>query len=142
MTIADLTTRAGQELLFQWLSNEKVIGIFIAPPCGTASRARNIKMKKGIKRKFHLTEPKPLRSNDSPNGIRGLVWLDKLKVSQANKLYHLTSKIVNFCLQKNLLVCVESPQFSLFWSTTFWVEVAGKMKYTIHHACQYGSKRL
>ena len=134
VTIADLTTRAGQNLLYQWLSNENVIGIFLAPPCGTASRARNIKMRKSLKRKFHaMSEPRPLRSNAYPNGIPGIAWLDKLKVSQANKLYHLTSQIVKFCLEKNLLVCVENAQYSLFWATTFWVSVASKMQYTIPH---------
>ena len=88
-----------------------------------------------------MSEPRPLRSNAYPNGIPGIAWLDKLKVSQANKLYHLTSQIVKFCLEKNLLVCVENPQYSLFWATTFWVSVASQMQYTIHHACQYGSKR-
>ena len=44
MAQADLTTKAGVELFMQWLSNPNVIGIFLAPPCGTASRARAIPM--------------------------------------------------------------------------------------------------
>ena len=39
LVLADLTTKAGVELLMQWLPNPNVIGIFLAPPCGTASRA-------------------------------------------------------------------------------------------------------
>ena len=142
--VADLTCSAGRSLFMKWISNENVVGIFLAPPCGTASRARNIKLKHNAskKRKLSLREPQPLRSNKHPNGLPHLSWLDKLKVSQANKLYHLTSQIVDLALKRNLVVCVENPQFSFFWSTTFWLEVSSRMQYTIHHACQYGSKRL
>ena len=38
--ISDLTTASGQGLALQWLSSPHVIGIFLAPPCGTCSRAR------------------------------------------------------------------------------------------------------
>ncbi len=38
-------------------------------------------------------------------------------------------------------VCVENPQFSHFWATSFWIEVAGKLQYTVFHGCQFGSSR-
>ncbi|CAE7283292.1 unnamed protein product [Symbiodinium sp. CCMP2592] len=36
--LADLTTQEGQRLTMMWLSSPHVIGVFIAPPCGTSSR--------------------------------------------------------------------------------------------------------
>ena len=38
-------------------------------------------------------------------------------------------------------MCVENPQFSLFWATTFWQQVAHLLQYSIFHSCQYGSQR-
>ena len=67
VAVADLTTDAGVSLLMQWLSNENVIGIFLAPPCGSASRARSIPLKRK-----HLGDPpapKPLRSNRHPERV-------------------------------------------------------------------------
>ena len=46
ISLIDLTSPQGQTLLRKWLDNPRVIGIFKAPPCGTASRARNIKLKR------------------------------------------------------------------------------------------------
>ena len=46
IVLADLTTKAGVDLLTQWLSNRQVIGFFLAPPCGSASRARSIPWKR------------------------------------------------------------------------------------------------
>ena len=141
VSVADLTTPEGVALLMKWINSRTVLGIFLAPPCGTASRARSINLHKSLKRKFHH-EPVPLRSNRQPNGVSGLSWLNKLKISRANKLYHLTAQIVKHCVKHGLLVCVENPQYSLFWATTFWQEVAALVMYSTFHTCQYGSKRL
>ena len=64
-----------------------------------------------------------------------------MKISQANRLYHLTAQVVKYAVQHGMIVCVENPQFSLFWATTFWVSVAKLLRYTIFHSCQYGSNR-
>ena len=42
----DLTTTKGQKILMKWLSSPLVCGVFLAPPCGTCSLARNIKLKR------------------------------------------------------------------------------------------------
>ena len=110
-------------------------GVFLAPPCGTASRARSIKLKR------KRNAPEPLRDDNNPNGLRNLSFVNKMKISQANKLYHLTAQIVRYAVKHNMIVCVENPQFSLFWATTFWVSVAKLLRYTIFHSCQYGSNR-
>lgn len=108
--LADLTTKAGVDLLFQWLSNEYVVGVHMAPPCGSASRARSIR----LKRKHAGSEPRPLRSDHAPNGIPGLHFTDRLKISKANKLYHLTAQLVRWACDVGALFCIENPQFSHF----------------------------
>lgn len=93
ISIIDLTTKRGQKLLMQWMQNPRVIGLFLAPPCGMASRARSIRLAAA-----RFGGPRPL-------------------------------------------LTVENPQYSHFWATTFWLEVAGMMLYTIFHSCQFGSTR-
>ena len=55
----------GIALLLSWINTRTVLGIFLAPPCGTASRARSIKLTGNLKRKYQ-SEPRPLRSNSQP----------------------------------------------------------------------------
>lgn len=138
ISMCDLSTPKGENLLWSWLRNKRIVGIFLAPPCGTASRAREIPLKR---KRMTTPGPKPLRSDDHPNGLPGLGWVDKLKVSLANKLYHLTAKIVNWCTDHDIIVCVENPQHSLFWSTTFWQAVSHLLEYTILHSCMFGGAR-
>ena len=112
VSLVDLTTKRGRDLLASWLKNPRVVGVFLAPPCGTASRARSIKLKR------KRNAPEPLRDDDNPNGLKSLSFVNKMKISQANKLYHLTSEVVKYAVKHGMIVCVENPQFSLFWATT------------------------
>ena len=122
-------------MLASWLKNPRVVGEFLAPLCGTGSRARSIRLKR------KRNAPEPLRDDDNLNGLRNLSFVNKMKISQANKLYHLTAQIVRYAVKHNMIVCVENTQFSLFRATTFWVSVAKLLRYTIFHSCQYGSNR-
>ena len=85
VSLVDLTTKRGGDLLASWLKNPRVVGVFLAPPCGTASRARSMKRKRNA--------PEPLLDDDSPNGLKSLSFVNRMKISQANKLYHLTSSM-------------------------------------------------
>ena len=55
IAIADLTTSEGEDLLMSWLQIPNVVGIFLAPPCGSASRARQIPLEKRFGRKQRAT---------------------------------------------------------------------------------------
>ncbi len=135
VSLVDLTTKRGRDMLASWLKNPRVVGEFLAPLCGTGSRARSIRLKR------KRNAPEPLRDDDNLNGLRNLSFVNKMKISQANKLYHLTAQIVRYAVKHNMIVCVENTQFSLFRATTFWVSVAKLLRYTIFHSCQYGSNR-
>ena len=139
IVVADLNTPQGERLLWSWLRNPLTVGVFLAPPCGSASRARQIPLKRKFTGKSH--GPKPLRNDTHPNGIPNLSETDRNRVSLTNCLYHLTAQVVAWAVAAGLLVCVENPQFSLFWATTFWTEVAHLVDYTVFHSCQYGSTR-
>lgn len=138
VVLADLTARQGVDLLFQWLSNRFVVGVYIAPPCGSSSRARAIR----LKRKHVGKEPRPLRSNRFPNGIPGLQFVDRIKICKANKLYHLTSRLIAWAHDVGALFCIENPQFSHFWDTSFIRDVWHLLQFSVFHSCQYGGSRL
>ncbi len=80
--LPDLTKPEGVKLLWQWLQDERVVGLFLAPPCGSASRARQMPMSN--KRKFQ--GPRPLRADSHPNGRLNLSFKDRRRASLANKL--------------------------------------------------------
>lgn len=75
ISIIDLTTDRGQQLLMQWMQNPTLIGRFLAPPYGTATRARSIRLKAA-----RFGGPRPLRSDACPNGVSNLSFTDKIKV--------------------------------------------------------------
>ena len=114
--LADLCTPEGVALLWSWLQNEQVLAVFLAPPCGSASRARQIPLKRKHfghpSRRHH--GPRPLRDDANPNGLPDLSDTDKQRVSLANQLYFLTAQIVQWAVENGVIICVENPQFSLF----------------------------
>lgn len=71
----DLTVQSDQRILFQWLRSPLVVGIFLAPPCGTCSMARNIKL--GNSQGKAIPGP-PLRSRQFPEGLMRLT-MKKIK---------------------------------------------------------------
>ena len=115
------------------------MGIFLAPPCGTCSIARNIQLRDSKGKP--MSGPRPLRSQDCPEGLPNLTATERLRVSSANKLYELVAKIVSFANDRKLLVVVENPRSSLFWRTKYWQSVAKTMGYTAHQACAFGGSR-
>ena len=54
----DLTLKEHQDKLFLWLRSPLVVGVFVAPPCGTCSLARNIQLRDSLGRV--LPGPRPL----------------------------------------------------------------------------------
>ena len=117
VTILDLTKPDDLRYLLNFIESEKdnIMLVHLAPPCGTASAARN-------RRHKHLEEagfvlPVPLRSKEFPMGLPTLRGLDLTKVSLANDLYWATLAIAEKCIQLNITVSIENPENSLFWLT-------------------------
>ena len=135
----DLTTTKGQKILMKWLSSPLVCGVFLAPPCGTCSLARNIKLRDSKGRV--LPGPVPLRSQYFPKGLPGLSKTNFIRVSKANKLYEFVGRILRFAHARNMIIVVENPRSSLFWMTRWWKRRGIPTIYTAHQACAYGSQR-
>ena len=143
ITILDLTVEHDLNLLMQIISAEaaRIVLVFIAPPCGTASKARERPIKTSLL--FGRKQPLPLRSADKPDQKDGLTGLDKYKTETANQLYDAVRRLVLHCDNLGLWVLVENPRNSLYWSTsfaqayinciaTFWIDF---------HNCAHGGQR-
>ena len=139
LLVADLTTTDGQNLVWTWLSSPNCMGVFAAPPCGTCSKARGIPVK--LPSGKMVPGPKPLRTELQPDGVDQMSQTDRLRVISANMLYSFVTEVALFCLSKNLVICIENPRSSLYWQTSFFAPLSGKLTFTIHQACAYGSNR-
>ena len=84
----DLTQPWVQNLIEREVELGRVHAIHLGPPCGTASRARNIPVKRKLRSKG-APNPKPLRSSKFPLGFPWLKGVNKAKVAAANCLYEL-----------------------------------------------------
>lgn len=133
----DFTDPSNQLLIFDWIRNRNVVAIFMAPPCGTCSLARNIPIPDDP------FPPQPLRSMTEPDGLRSLRGRDRLRVSQANILYAFCQEVMDLACSLNIACMIENPKNSLFWFTTAWRDVAHHhmLTYAYHQACAYGGCR-
>ena len=75
----DWTKQSDQSTVISWIQHPAVKGVFLAPPCGTASAARIIELP-------DEQAPRLLRSIDEPDGLPGLSGTDSLRAGLANIL--------------------------------------------------------
>ena len=135
--LVDLTTKQGQKQFWTWVQSANCLGVFAAPPCGTCSRAREIPIVLPNGR----SGPPPLRTTAEPNGLPHLRWVDRLRVSMANRLYKFLQEVALFCLDTSRVICIENPLNSLLWLTTFIQPLVRRMQFVAHQACAYGGSR-
>ena len=110
--------------------------IFAAPPCGTSSRARE-KAIPGIS-----NPPKPLRSEQHPDGLPFLAHADKLKTEIANLVYEAVANVVKWSDSESIPIVVENPLRSYMWLTSPFKEVEHMLPIqTIFQNCMHGSSR-
>ena len=131
----DLTQKHGQTLVMESVTSGRVHVNIMAPPCGTASRARERPIKNG---------PKPLRSEAQPMGLPGLTGEDLDRVQAANALYALVARVASACNEAGVLWVVENPARSIFW----WIpEIVALLElHGVHDVyydtCMFGGQRL
>ena len=117
----DLSRPWGVAELRKIIKDRNVKVVFMAPPCGSASAARNIRRKYG-------PDPKPLRSLKFPDGLPNLGQIDKERVATANKLYAMAADLAWFCEENGISWSIENPTHSLMWSTTPFRQLYGKLR--------------
>ena len=90
--------------------------IHLAPPCGTASRARGKRLH--FLKSLGIKEPRPLRDDVHPDGFSYLQGSDKLRTELANLLYENTVRIAQAAIELHIAVTIENPANSLMWKTS------------------------
>ena len=105
VTQLDLIDFGVQCVIIQWLHHPSVVGLFWAPPFGTASAARQIDIP-------GEPGPKPLESILEPDGLEGLDGMDLLGVSQANVLYAFCAESIDVCIALGKPTMCENPRGS------------------------------
>ena len=130
----DLNDPLSVEHLWKILADPAVRYIHCAPPCGTATRARDIQFPGA---------PAVLRAEAKPQGIEGLEGINAVRVAKANALYSLVLSICKFCLQHHKYFSCEHPSRSYLWLLPEWKEFMNQsdVRQTFFHHCEYGGDR-
>ena len=137
----DLTGPDAYNILHDIILNCNVVYIHAAPPCGTASRARNRPISAEL-RMQGAPQPPPLRSSAFPLGLPNLSTINRTKVDAANAIYELVVKIVRLCIARNLPFSVENPDSSFFWELPFWSNVSEcGFEDVVFSGCMHGGDR-
>ena len=135
----DLTQVWVQELIIREVQLGRIDCVHLGPPCGTASRARNIPIKRKLIKKG-APNPQPLRSSTHPLGFPWLKGVNRAKVLAANCLYEFSAKLILICNSHDVLFTVENPQNSLLWETPFFAKILDQFFFHVVDACEYGSE--
>ena len=139
----DVTSPEEFAAMMELLDTEKdrILGVHLAPACGTASKAREKKLTKYRNKGFNV--PGPLRSRDKPMGLDALGGLDKVGTEAANLVYAATATVMTFCIKHAILCSLENPENSLFWAypdiETILAEFGGFSVFFQH--CMHGGNR-
>ena len=102
------------QLLLDFIDAEgdKIAMVWMAPSCGTASRARERRQPRleaqGVK------VPVPLRSLHQPDQIDGLGGTDKIKTERANILYKAIYDIALLCHSKDISLQLKINSIAIF----------------------------
>jgi hypothetical protein len=105
----DLSDAAQVAVLLEPIEMGLVEVMTAAPPCGTASRARDIPMS------ANSHGPPPLRSSDFPWGLPNLKGDIEHRVELANTVYRSIALLVMAMLSKGKAVLIENPLRSYLW---------------------------
>ena len=115
----DLSSPQGQALFWKLIEDNRVDWVHFGPPCGTASRAREVRLKNKDGTPADI-DPLPLRTDEWPDGLPELSGHDKARVVAANLLYDFVAAAIVKLTGRNIKWTVENPTNSLMWKTSFF----------------------
>ena len=99
----DLLLERDRQLLDQWMLSGLLLWVHLAPVCGTASRARDI-------RRFD-DDPKPLRSEAHPEVLPNLDPKDQERLCLANSLFEAACNFFLLACSRGVLATGKSKEF-------------------------------
>ena len=146
LVLLDVTKPQQFQILLQLLMTANIAYFHAAPPCGTASKAREKPMPKWLK---HVRAP-PLRSHHHLLGLPGLTEVQQQRVQTANFLYAATLLCMSVAVGRNILVSCENPSGSYMWSImeqfqqqapVFIRQAWQQLEFNKFQACAHGGRR-
>ncbi|CAE7801527.1 SLC24A2 [Symbiodinium sp. CCMP2592] len=128
----DLRLASTWSFLRRICSEYDVAWVHMAPPCGTASRARECG-----------PGPKPLRSVRHVRGLPGLPPVEQARVDSANTIYDSMAAFCDWLLHAmpHVPFSVENPLHSYLWQLPRWAELVAKHSFVTFDSCRHGSQR-
>ena len=140
----DLSQAADQAAFWTLVGAGNVCYVHFGPPCDTASRAREIRRKDANGGSAEV-DPRPLRSDEHPDGVSGLPAVDWERVRIANILYKFVASAVIELSRRKIRWTIENPQNSLMWSTSWMQDVLGQLGDAVQEVhfqmCMHGGQR-
>ena len=116
-----------QRQLLDQLSDERVVFVYLRPPCVTSTRST--RSSRPLLRSDALPEGLP----DPPSS-----WSQKLK--EENELYKFSAKVFQVCADKGIAVVCENPHRSFMWRVPSFYSLASS-GYVTYDECAYGTGR-
>ena len=136
----DLTSEHAEELLMRLVGHPRLAYVHFAPPCGTASRARERRIAG-----MAGGGPPPLRSTLFPEGLPDLesrLPRAARKVKAANLIYMLIAKIAALLTSRGIPWSLENPHDSLFWYLKYILRLLSDgVGDVFFHNCMHGGDR-
>lgn len=136
----DIVTPSGQQLVKQLLATGLIQHVHGAPPCGTASRARERPIPEYLRRRG-VPKSEPLRDDKYPLGLPHLSGINLARVQSANAIYLFMASLPD--LFPAITFSFENPKRSIMWQIQQWQTLAAKpgWRWVTYQNCAYGSKR-
>lgn len=135
----DILSPKQVKILDELLSKGNLLYVHFAPPCGTASAARSIRLSK------RRHGPPPLRSIRRPMGLSGLTPGQQKRVHLANALYQWTCRTILKLHARGVGWSVENPSSSLMWLTDPFQSLHKELKAELiafaFHTCMFNAPR-
>ena len=117
------------------LSMHTVVFCHMAPPCGTASRAREQRLSQD------QWGPRPLRSSDHPWGLPYLREHDRTRVDHANQLYRMLASFCWILHARGIPFSIENPRRSYLWELEPYIDLQGIATFYDFSSCMHGGLR-
>lgn len=105
--------------------------VHMAPPCGTFSRAREIR-NHGVR---------PLRDAGHVEGLPSLSPAEKMRVESANAVTDSIIRIMKACIRLDIPFTVENPTRSWIWQYRSMPDLCNQLYLVDFDMCMHGGKR-
>ena len=145
----DLSSEDGENMFFSLMQEKRPRAVHVAPPCGTASLARERPLPAPLIQQG-APSPKPLRSPEWIWGLPHLTGSNEAKVDTANRLYRFTARVMMWCLECGCLISIENPLGSYFWPClvdcvrtmgTAACNLYNTLEHVVFSSCLHGGSR-